>query len=844
MVRKLILSLLIIVSVSSVTRAEEPQPMIVPQPKSMQILGAPVVLEAGKVAIVIGAKASEPEQYAAQTLQNSVRKRYGQEWPVVSENFDLKGRSVLVVLGQKSTNTLIDPSCRDLGIDLSEQFPVQDGYALAVGKSGDAMVAVVAGSNARSVVYGQDTLFQLMYKDGQALKLWPARIKDWPSLPHRGRVCTSAEYASNTENLDAAVLGRMNFIDIRYGIYGTSFDAKLDHEKIKKAISEAHRRGLLVYGTVSLVARKEDYDRVIAKFQEFIDLGVDGLWPYLGDPGGYGRSGTPLDLIERVVELGKKHGMTGDLIHYTPGKRGYVDITNPDNYTAARVPGMEEALWFFATKPTPESAAQAAALGLKKKYVWWDHWPHPRGGFSSCGNVGFRPDKPNIFADLHALSDAYQRPQPQEIVKATEFVSGVIPWGGTIWLQETILGPIGWWAWSPETHDWQQTRRRIYDYLYGPELVKTAFEFNDLYESLRSKNIMCDDDYPTQAKEYIWPPLLREGTTAAECLAIIDKMYAPLEKLKAGAAAGTMRDIQTLEKYFFEPAVKELEAARAIVQIPRVEYWWKQNEERILLAIREGNTSQALKWHEDARRRVLAETAQAENALAGVVNNVNLQSKWVGTFEKLAGDAAPLNGSITLDGRLDEPAWSTAPKLGPFRIYNDSETYETPSTAQVLYGDDALYIGLVFEEPNMDMIVARNTEHDSDVWEEDCFEVYINTDGLGRPYYRFVANALGTMCEGRCVSGEAIDDTWNGTWSVKTAKLADRWLAEVCIPYATLGVSRPEKDEMWMFNFGRTDKASPARITHGENWREQSAWGYKPRGPLYNPSKFRPIWFR
>lgn len=814
-----------------------------PQPKEVSFLSdKPLALR--KTAIVTGSAATQPEEYAAETLQRFVGKRYGQVWPIVRENSDLSSYNSLVVLGLQGSNGLLGKVCRDFKIDLQEQFPVPDGYRIYVGVRGGKTVALVLGSNPRSVIFGQDTLFQLLTRQGDSVAVYPASIKDWPSLPHRGRVCTSADYASNTENLDAAVLGRMNFIDIRYGIYGTSFDAKLDHDKIKKAVTEAHRRGLLVYGTVSLVAQKEDYDRVIAKFQEFIDLGVDGLWPYLGDPGGYGRSGTPLDLIARVIELGRKHGMTGDLIHYTPGKRGYVDITNPDNYTAAKVPGMDEALWFFATKPTPESYAQAASLGLKKKYVWWDHWPHPRGGFSSCGNVGFRPDKPNIFADLHALSDAYQRPQPHELVRAADYVSGVIPWGGTIWLQETILGPIGWWAWSPETHDWQQTRRRIYDYLYGPDLVQTAFEFNDLYESLRKKNIMCDDDYPTEAKEYIWPPLLREGATAAECLAIIEKMYAPLERLKAGAAAGTMRDAETLEKYFFEPAVKELEAAKAIVQLPRVEYWWRQNEDRILLAVREGNTSQAVKWQQDAHRRVLAETAEAENALSGVVNNVNLRSKWERVFEKTAGGAAELTGSITLDGRLDEPAWSFSPTLGPFRIYNDSETYETPSTAQVLYGDDALYVGLVFGEPNMDLLVARNTEHDSDVWEEDSFEIYINTDGLGRPYYRFVANALGTMCEGRCTVGEGIDDGWNGVWSVKTARETERWTAEVRIPYSTLGVKKPEKDDMWMCNFGRTDKASPARLSHGENWREQSAWGYTPRGPLYNPSKFRPLWFK
>lgn len=823
--------------------AASDMPLLQPIPKDLDFLAEkPVVLD-GSVAIVIGSAATEPEEYAAETLQKFVKKRYGREWPVIRDNADLKSYGALMILGQALTNKLVNSVCRDLKINASQKFPIPDGYVLGVGKSGGKSVAVVAGSNPRSVIYGQDTLFQLMRADGNGIALWPAMIKDWPSLQHRGRPCTSAEYASSIDVLDAAALGRLNFIDIRYGIYGTNHSAKLNHDKIKLAVKEAHRRGILVYGTVSLVAEEVDYDKVIAKFQEFIDLGVDGLWPYIGDPGGYGRGGTPFDLIKRVLDLGKKHGMTGDLIHFTPGKRGYVNIDNPDNFTAAKIPGMDQVLWFFATKPTPESDAQAAQLGLKKKYVWWDHWPHPRGGFSSCGNVGMRPDGSNIFANLHALQDAYQRPQPEELELAPEFVSGVIPWGGTIWLQETILGPIGWWAWAPETHDWQRTRRRIYDYLYGPDLVKTAFQFNDLYEELRRKNVMCDDDYERAPKEYLWPPLKREGVTTAECLDLINRMRAPLEKLRNEAVRGTMLDQATLEKYYFEPADKELASAEVVVSAPRVDYWWRQNEERILIAVREGNTEQALRWQADAEKRAFADTAEAETELVGVINNINLQSKWARKFERLAGSAAYTGSAITVDGVIDEPAWSSTEILGPFRVCNDSQTTETLSTAKVLYGDDALYVAFEFGEPNMDLLVATNTQHDAGVWGEDSFELYINTDGLRLPFYKFTANAIGTKSE-TVQSADGIDDAWNGEWEVKTARNAGGWSAEARIPYSTLGVSKPQANDMWLCNFGRNDRATDKRLEQNEDAFEMSAWGYKPRGRLHDAEKFRPLWFK
>ncbi len=842
MLRNLILILLVSLAVFG-TAAAETLPVIVPQPKSMSVTGAAVALEPGRVAIVVGAKASEPERYAAERLKKFVNKRFGQDWPIVDDRADLKPYNALMVLGQQSSNKLVGPACRDFKINTSEKFPVQDGYALGVGRIGGRTVAVVAGTNPRSVIYGQDTLFQLMAGKGGTLILNMATIRDWPSLPHRGRVCTGAQQFQSEEVLDAAALGRLNFIDVRYGTYATPPGYKIDHDSIKWIVREAHKRGMLVYGTVSLAVQKPEYDKCIATFREFIDLGVDGLWPYLGDPGGEGRSGTPLELLARVIELGKKHDMTGDLIHYTPGKMGYKTIATNDNFSAAKVPGMADALWFFAVKPTPESFADAAKLGLNKKYVWWNHWPHPRGGFTSCGNPSMRADgKSNIYADLTPFQDAYQSPTVAELAKVPQYSCGAIPWGGTIWLQETVLGPFGWYAWSPETDDAGLTRRRVYDYLYGPDMVETALEFNKMLAELKSKVILCGDEH--EAKDYVWPPLLRDPAFRTQCREIVDKMYAPMEKLAKGAAKGSLLDAATLEKFFFEPMRAELAAAKIVIEVPRLEYWWEASQSRIRAALREGNCAQAFAWQDAARQRVLDDSKNAQEMLAGVVNAGDAGSKRLEDFDRLAGDAVYTSTPIVLDGELDEPAWLSAPKLGPFRICNDAETTETPSHAQVVYSDDALYIGLTYGEPNMDMIIAARTAHDSDVWEDDSFELFINPDAYGMPYYHFVANTNGVTADSGYKMGEDADFSWNGGWQVKIAKKPDRWVAEIKIPYATVSATKPAKDNVWLCNFARHDRSDEEKIRRGENFERISSWGFRPRGQLHDTLKFRPIWFK
>lgn len=832
----------LILTVGAAAHAGVPDWQLYPVPKDLSVT-ARESLVLGRVAIVIGAQASEPEQYAAERLRTSVAKQYGQDWPVVRENADLKSYTSLIVLGQQSTNKLVGSACRDLKVNASEKFPVQDGFALGVGKSGGKNVAVVAGSNPRSVIYGQDTVLQLITGKADALSLRQVKIRDWPGLKHRGRVCSSPQYFYSTQVLDAVVMARLNFIDVRYGNYGTAPGTKLDKDIIRWVVKEAHKRGLLVYGTASIIAQPADYDKVIATFQEFIDLGVDGLWPYLGDPGGEGRSGTPLDLIARVLDLGKKHGMTGDLIHYTPGKRGYITIATADNFAAAKVPGLDEALWFFAVKPTPASMADAAKLGLKKKYIWWNHWPHPIGGFTSCGNVSMRTDgKNNVYADLTPLHSAYQEPTPEEMALAPELVEGAICWAGAVWLQETVVCPFGWWAWAPKTNDWQQTRRRVYAHIYGSEMLEAAFEFNDTLANLHGKVIRCGDAW--EGDGYAWPPMLRNVASRSECHELIEKLRAPLEKLQNGSSKGSMLESETLEKYFFEPMRAELNAAKVVVDLPFPDYWWKGNLSRIRNAVREGNAVQAIRWQAEARQRVEEDVDKLEKTLEGVITAREIRSKWLSLFEQLAGDAARASGSIKLDGVLDEPAWVSAPKLEPFRISNDNVTTPTPSAAQVLYAEDALYVGLTFGEPNMDLLIADNTAHDSPIWEDDAFEIYINSDGLGYPYYRFGANTLAAKYEGICMSGDAIDDSWNGEWDVKVVKGTDRWVAEVRIPYTSIGAKKPEADTLWMCNFSRYDRASERRATESPNFREISAWGYSPRGQMNDTRKFRPVWFR
>jgi hypothetical protein len=96
---------------------------------------------------------------------------------------------------------------------------------------------------------------------------------------------------------------------------------------------------------------------------------------------------------------------------------------------------------------------------------------------------------------------------------------------------------------------------------------------------------------------------------------------------------------------------------------------------------------------------------------------------------------------LTIDGRLDEPAWRHAPQSSRFIdvIGGNPGLYDT--RAALLWDDDNLYIGFWCEEPFPE---AQLTERDDLLWFENDVEVFI--DG-GDTYYEFQINARNTIYE-------------------------------------------------------------------------------------------------
>jgi len=574
----------------------------------------PLSLTGQSPAIVIGDRASEPEQYAAERLQATLARRFNVRCSIVRPNDDAAQKDTVIILGQRGTNRWLDELCAKHGIKLPKKPAGHDGYAIEMLDIQGRTVVLVAGSNSRAVIYGQDTLFQMFTDGAGELQLTRASIRDWASVPWRGRPQTSVSHYLRAGELDCFMASRINFIDIREGIYAFEPGAKLDEKTIRQAIEAAHRRGLLIYGTVNCGVLGSAYDNVLKTFKDLIALGADGLWLSFDDKG---PGQFPEQLVFNTLQLGRQYNMTDYKIAITPPKGSYQTIDDDSNGDFNRkimaVPGMEKAIWFWTRIPSPEALREARGIGLKTGLGWWHNWTRPGSGFSHFGGGPQYSKGKRSYMEVPSMAEGWHRPSYEQLARADQCTAAVMPWGGNAWGQYYIVPPIGWWAWYPKNHNWEATRSRIYDIVYGPNQVEAARAYDNIL---------------VEAKKYLaftargskWestaPARLQNPADRDTLLALLAKLKAPLQQIEQGAARQTLIDVEQCEQTYVGAMRTELETARAIASMDYPEYWWPEYQRKILSAIYDGDMAKADRLASEARPRLLREVADVDAKLS------------------------------------------------------------------------------------------------------------------------------------------------------------------------------------------------------------------------------------
>ncbi len=176
-----------------------------------------------------------------------------------------------------------------------------------------------------------------------------------------------------------------------------------------------------------------------------------------------------------------------------------------------------------------------------------------------------------------------------------------------------------------------------------------------------------------------------------------------------------------------------------------------------------------------------------------------------------------------IDGRLDDPAWQTAPWSERFvDILGDTAAAPPLETrVKLLWDDDFLYVAADLEEPH---VWGTLTERDAIIYRDDDFEIFIDPDGDSHGYYEIEINALGTIWDLFLVKPYRDGGPAVSAWDIRNVSAAvavngtvndpsDRdegWTAELAIPWRPLvevksGKRPPRDGEQWRVNFSRVD---------------------------------------
>jgi len=219
---------------------------------------------------------------------------------------------------------------------------------------------------------------------------------------------------------------------------------------------------------------------------------------------------------------------------------------------------------------------------------------------------------------------------------------------------------------------------------------------------------------------------------------------------------------------------------------------------------------------------------------------------------ELRAAAARVSEPPTIDGRLDEPAWSSAQPIAGFvqREPFEGQPVSERTEVRVLYDAEALYVGAWLWDRDPTSIVIGTTLRDASLSDTDAFVLVFDTYLDRQNGFVFGTTPSGIEYDGQITdegggaasgggggrgggggggggglggrqqggSGGGFNLNWDGSWEVSTTTDAQGWYAEFRIPFATLRYAQGGP-QTWGMNFSRSIRRR----------NEESLWAPVPR---------------
>lgn len=167
--------------------------------------------------------------------------------------------------------------------------------------------------------------------------------------------------------------------------------------------------------------------------------------------------------------------------------------------------------------------------------------------------------------------------------------------------------------------------------------------------------------------------------------------------------------------------------------------------------------------------------------------------------------AISVTESITVDGKLTEDIWQTAPVGSDFVMFapdNGKPADQSKKTnVQVVYNNDAVYIAATMYDPEPNKILKEVTQRDL-FGTSEHFGVFINGYNDGQQDFRFFVSSANVQMDCVFTDLDGEDYTWDAIWESAVQLTDYGWVVEMKIPYAGLRF-KPEPIQTWGINFYR-----------------------------------------
>ena len=220
---------------------------------------------------------------------------------------------------------------------------------------------------------------------------------------------------------------------------------------------------------------------------------------------------------------------------------------------------------------------------------------------------------------------------------------------------------------------------------------------------------------------------------------------------------------------------------------------------------------------------------------------------------------------LRIDGRLDETAWQEADWTAEFIDIEGSRKPQPRfrTRAKMLWDDTYFYVAAHLQEPH---VWGTLKDHDSVIFHDNDFEVFIDPNGDNHEYYELELNALNTTWDlflpKPYKDGGGADNGWEIP-GLKTAihvqgtlnDPADEdlgWSVEIAIPWKVLAEfahqsAPPREGDHWRVNFSRVQWRHQIRQEKYQKVpkKREDNWVWSPQGiiDMHRPERWGYVQF-